>query len=172
MRHYAHAAESNHPIMAKKAANTGKTTKPRGKGKPWPAGVSGNPKGRPKDGESWAAIIKSVGDMYPADLIAFIGKDNDLGRMLATLPKDVQMKYLVTARVFSALMFEPSSGLWKELMDRVEGKVIAPVDITSNGETVGADGSDTKAEILRKLDSIAAATGAREVPVESETAGT
>ena len=86
-------------------------------------GKSPNPTGRPKDGESWAAIIKSVGDMYPADLIAFIGKDNDLGQMLAQLPANVQMKYLVTARVFSSLMFEPSHGLWKELMERSEGKV-------------------------------------------------
>lgn len=97
-------------------------------------GKSPNPKGRPKDGESWAAIIKSVGDMYPADIIAFVGKNNDLGRMLAKLPQDVQMKYLVTARVFSSLMFEPSSGLWKELMERAEGKVTDRVDVTSGGE--------------------------------------
>ena len=101
------------------------------KGEPSP-----NPKGRPKDGESWAAIIKSVGDMFPADIIAFIGRDNDLGKMLSKLPQTVQMKYLVTARVFSALMFEPTSGLWKELMERAEGKVVSPVDVTSNGETV------------------------------------
>ena len=102
------------------------------KGKPWAKGVSGNPKGRPKDGESWAAIIKKVGDMYPIDIIAFIGKDNDLGRMLAKLPKGVQMKYLVTARVFSALMFEPTSGLWKEMMERTEGKVAQPITAEGN----------------------------------------
>lgn len=123
-------------------------------------GFSGNPAGRPKDGESWASIIKTVGDMYPADLIAFIGRNNDLGRMLAGLPQDVQMKYLVTARVFSSLMFEPSSALWKELMERAEGKVITPVDVTSKGEVLGKDDSDTRSEILRKLDSIATATGA------------
>ena len=97
-------------------------------------GFSGNPAGRPKDGESLAAIIKAVGDMYPADILAFVGKNNDLGRMLAGLPQDVQMKYLVTARVFSSLMFEPSSGLWKELMERAEGKVTDRVDVTSGGK--------------------------------------
>lgn len=96
-------------------------------------GFSGNPAGRPKDGESWAAIIKAVGDMYPADILAFVGKNNDLGRMLAGLPQDVQMKYLVTARVFSSLMFEPSSGLWKELMERAEGKVTDRVDVNTDG---------------------------------------
>jgi len=89
----------------------------------WKKGQSGNPKGRPKDGESWASIIKAVGDMYPADLIKIVGSKNDLGKMLVNLPANVQMKYLVTARVFTALMFEPTSGLWKELMERVDGKV-------------------------------------------------
>jgi len=101
------------------------------KGQPSP-----NPKGRPKDGESWAAIITSVGDMYPADLVAFIGRDNDLGKMLSALPADVQMKYLVTARVFSALMFEPTSGLWKELMERAEGKVTDRVDLSNSDGTL------------------------------------
>lgn len=116
------------------AANSEGTAK--GRGKPFPKGVSGNPKGRPKDGESWAAIIKSVGDMYPADLLAFIGTDNDLGRAIAKFPKDTQLKYLVTARVFAALMFEPTSSLWKDLMDRAEGKVKDQVDLTTGGEKI------------------------------------
>ena len=119
----------------KKPANTLSTGKRGGKTRTsWQPGQSGNPAGRPKDSESWASIIKSVGDMYPADIVAFIGKDNDLGRMLVKLPQDVQMKYLVTARVFSSLMFEPTSGLWKELMERAEGKVTDRVDVTSGGE--------------------------------------
>lgn len=134
-------------------------------------GHSGNPAGRPKDGESWAAIIKSVGDMYPADIVAFIGKDNDLGRMLSKLPQGVQMKYLVTARVFASLMFEPTSSLWRDLVDRAEGKVVQVTDITSGGEPLGKDDSDTKAEILRKLDGIATAAGAGAVhqPTDTET---
>lgn len=44
------------------------------------------------------------------------------------------MKYLVTARVFAALMFEPTSGLWKELMERAEGKVQDKLDVTSGNE--------------------------------------
>jgi hypothetical protein len=89
----------------------------------WKKGQSGNPKGRPKDGESWSAIIKAVGDMYPDDILTFIGKDNQLGRTIAQLPRNVQMKYQVVTRVFAALMFDPSSSLFKELMDRSEGKV-------------------------------------------------
>lgn len=57
------------------------------------------------------------------ELLALVGKSNDLGKQIAKLPQNVQMKYLVTARVFAALMFEPTAGLWNGLMDRAEGKV-------------------------------------------------
>jgi hypothetical protein len=97
----------------------------------WKKGQSGNPSGRPKDKESWSAITKAVGDMYPEDLIKFIGMDNDLGRMLAQLPKKVQMKYQVTARVYASLMFEPTAQLWDKLMERAEGKVVQPVEVSN-----------------------------------------
>lgn len=64
----------------------------------------------------------------------FIGTNNDLGRNLAQFPKSVQMKYLIVARVFAALMFEPTHGLLKELLDRLEGKVSEHIDMTSGGE--------------------------------------
>ena len=108
------------------AANSAKATK-KPRGKPWPKGQSGNPAGRAKDGESWAAIIAAVGNMYPEDILAFIGVNNDLGREIAHLPKNVQMKYLVTARVFAALMFEPNAKLWTGLMERAEGKITQPI---------------------------------------------
>ena len=114
------------------AANSKKTAP----GKPWPKGQSGNPAGRPKDGESWAAIIKAVGDMYPEDILEFIGKGSDLARDIGYLPKNVQMKYLVTARVFAALMFEPTAGLWNGLMDRAEGKVKEVIEGTGENGAI------------------------------------
>lgn len=110
-----------------KPANTTKSGKRKVPKTAWKPGQSGNPAGRPKDGESWAAIIASVGNMYRDDLLAFIGKDNELGQQIMQLPPNVQMKYLVTTRVFAALMFEPTSGLWKELMERADGKVETPI---------------------------------------------
>lgn len=65
--------------------------------------------------------------MTTDDILAFVGESNDLGKALKQMPKNVQMKYLVTARVMAALMFEPNGSLWNGLMDRAEGKVALPV---------------------------------------------
>jgi hypothetical protein len=118
-------------------ANKAKT-KSKSRGNPaWKkGGVSPNPTGRPKDGESWSGVIKAIGEMYPNDIIEFVGKDNDLGRAIAKFPNNVQMKYLVTARIFAALMFEPTSALWNGLMERAEGKLAAPIDLSGGGEKI------------------------------------
>jgi len=101
----------------------------------WKKGAaSPNPKGRPKDGESWTAIISSVSNMYSDDILSFIGRDTELGRELSRFPGKVQMKYLVIARVLSTLAVEPSSGLLKEILDRLEGKVSEHIDMTTGGE--------------------------------------
>lgn len=91
-------------------------------------GKSGNPGGRAKDDKSWAGIIRDVGNMTADEILEFIPKNNDLGRMIAKLPKSVQMKYLITARVMTSLMWEPTGGLWNALMDRAEGKVKSVVE--------------------------------------------
>lgn len=109
----------------------------KSRGKPWKPGQSGNPAGRPKDGESWSAILKNIGEMYPEDVLAFIGTNNPLGRQVAQLPKNVQMKYLVGVRVFAALMFEPTRGLWNGLMDRIEGKVPDRLQLEHNLQVDG-----------------------------------
>jgi len=116
-------------MPARNAAKSKSTAKPKPKTKrkatpaSWKKGQSGNPKGRPKDGESWAGIIRAVGDMYTDDILEIIGPTTDLGKALQQMPKNVQMKYLVTMRIYAALMFEPSGTLWNNLMDRVDGKV-------------------------------------------------
>lgn len=120
----------------KQSANTSKTDKKRKPPKSaWPKGISGNPAGRPKDGESWSSIFASVGNMYTQDILEFIGRTNDLGQMVASLPRDVQLKYLTVIRVYAALLFEPSQGLLKEVVDRIEGKVSDKLDVNQTGET-------------------------------------
>lgn len=107
------------------------TNKPANKKKTgtWKPGESGNPAGRPKDGESWAAVIREVSNMTTEEILKMVGEQNDLGKALKQMPKNVQMKYLVTARVMAAMMFEPTAGLWNGLMDRAEGKVPQQIDV-------------------------------------------
>jgi hypothetical protein len=90
----------------------------------WKPGYpSPNPKGRPKEGQSWAAIIKEVTEMSADDVARMVGRDNDLGHAFLRLPKKIKIKYLVIARVVAALMFEPNSALLNSFMEREDGKV-------------------------------------------------
>jgi hypothetical protein len=98
----------------------------------WLPGKSGNPKGRPKDGESWAGIIREISNMTAGEVIELVGDKNDLGKAFKQMPKNVQMKKLITARVMAALMFDPGSGLWNALMERAEGKVPDVHEIDGN----------------------------------------
>ena len=103
----------------------------------WKPGQSGNPAGRPKSGESWSDIFKLVGEMYSDDVIQIIGADNDLGRSFRLYPKNVQVKILVAARVMAAIMHEPTPGLLKEVLDRIEGKVADKLQMSGTLEVDG-----------------------------------
>lgn len=128
---------------AKKPASTNRADKSKPKRKApktaWKPGQSGNPAGRMKDEHSWKQVIAACSNMTVDDILVMVGETNDLGRAIKTMPKNVQMKYLVTARVLAALMFEPTSGLWNGLMDRMEGKVAERVQIDGNLEVDGLD---------------------------------
>ena len=74
-------------------------------------------------------MIKAVSDMNVDEILAFIGTASTLGKKIGRLPRGVQVKYLVTARVFAELMSAPTAGLWTGLMDRAEGKVREQIQI-------------------------------------------
>jgi len=108
----------------KKPDNTQKARPLRDEKGRWLKGTpSPNPAGSPKMGESWASVISEISNMTVEEIITLVGKDNDLGRSFIQMPRKIQMKKLVVARVLAALMFEPTSGLWNSLMERAEGKI-------------------------------------------------
>jgi hypothetical protein len=109
------------------AANSGKTGRPRGK--PWPKGKSGNPAGRPKDGESWAHIIAEVSNMTTDDILPIVGSNTTLGKTLQGLPREVQLKFLVVVRVMLSLLTDPNTGLLSTVLDRAEGKVTERIQV-------------------------------------------
>ena len=122
------------------AANSGKKSMP--KGKPWPKGVSGNPRGRPPDGESWAAIIREVGNMTGNDVAEwFDAYRNDCRRL-----GKVQFKHAIVARVFLDLLHEPKAALFNAIMDRAEGKMAQPMGISWRKEIEGFGGDPDELE--------------------------
>lgn len=133
--------------MPTKTQPTGKKNPKKRNGTTWTKGMpSPNPSGRPKDGESWKSVTAQIANMDRDEILQMVGKNNDLGRMLATLPTGVQMKYLVMARVFAALMFEPTQGLLTAVQDRMDGKVEEPVAV---GLTLNL--SPKVAEVIAKI---------------------
>ena len=101
-------------------ANTGKNRRKMPEGRKWVKGQSGNPAGAPKRGESWAEVIKQIGDMTAEEV------KNLIASWIPTLnrvPKGVTMKQLVVIRAYVALANEPSASLMNAFMDRAEGKV-------------------------------------------------
>lgn len=113
--------------------------KPRLKAPPkaWKPGQSGNPTGRPKDGESWKAILEEVSNMTAAEIASIVG--NAKKKELKTLPQDVQMKYLVVSNVLVTLATEPNASLWNSLMDRTEGKVQDRLEVSNLLEVEGLE---------------------------------
>jgi hypothetical protein len=126
--------------MAKAAANSVKN-KPL-VGKPWPKGVSGNPKGRPPDGESWAAIIREVGNMTGNDVAEWF----DAYRKDCERLGKVQFKHAIVARVFLDLLHEPKAALFNAIMDRAEGKLAQPVGLSWQKEIEGFGGNPEELE--------------------------
>jgi hypothetical protein len=90
-----------------------------------------NPYGRPKDENSWAGVVRVLQDMTADEIAAMVGgHGTDLGRAFLQMPVNVQMKYLITLRAMAGLMFEPNSSLWDRVMERAEGKVSQPIDMS------------------------------------------
>ena len=120
------------------SANKIDSGKPKRKAPPsaWKKGQSGNPKGRPKDGQSWQGILREITNMTAEELLEVTGERGDLGSEIKKFPKGVPMKKLLAARLITALMFDPTGSLFNVLMDREEGKVQETLDVTSGGKKI------------------------------------
>ena len=114
-------------------------SKPRAKAPPkaWKPGQSGNPTGRPKDGESWKAILEEVSNMTVPEIMSIVGSDQ--AKVLKNKPQDVQIKYLVVGRVLVSLVEEPNAALWNSLMERTEGKVQDRLEVSSTLDIEGLE---------------------------------
>lgn len=108
--------------MAKsKPANTRATDKKRKAPRTaWKKGQSGNPRGAPKRGESWAELIHRVGQMTPGEAAA---QSLALAEKLLSIGEGVTLKEAVVLRVYADLLFQPDARMFVALMERAEGKL-------------------------------------------------
>ncbi len=132
--------------MGKVIANSGKTGKRKPPANGWKPGQSGNPKGRPPEGESWAAVIKKISNMTGEEASAYISEFGKFSKAL----KGITLKEAVVFRCFAALMFEPQASMFNAVADRAEGKVADRQEIT------GKDGNAIEIKAIDYRTAIAA----------------
>jgi hypothetical protein len=112
------------------AVNTEKKQRVMPKGKPF---VKGDPRinreGAPKRGQSWAEVWKRITDMTREELIAHIGANTKLGKMLKELPPDIPIKDSLAVMTLISYGREPNARMLAAIMDREDGKPIQAVDI-------------------------------------------
>ena len=121
--------------MSKLAVNPNVSAKKKPRGKPF-AGKDdprNNTAGAPKRGESWAEIIKRIGDMTPKEAAEHA---RIIAGKLASMGDGITLKEAVVVRVYASLLFEPQPGLLNSFMERAEGKVVNQVDVTTGGEAI------------------------------------
>lgn len=114
-----------------KAKTAAPKDKPRDARARWKEGESGNLKGAPRKGMSWSEIIKEVSDYRISDVIATLGPTHPLSKRLKKLPKEVQLKYLVSIQALGSLALDTQHGLWTAIMDRSEGRPNQSVELNA-----------------------------------------
>lgn len=77
--------------------------------KPWPKGVSGNPKGRPPKGAAFADLIQLIEETPGAER--------------------------AISKVWLQQILKGNLGYFKEFIERSDGKVPTPVDVTATDAT-------------------------------------
>lgn len=112
--------------LAVKRETTATKKKPRGRPFTGKNDPRSNNKGAPKRGESWAEIIKRVGEYTPSEAAE---RSLSLAKQLLEIGDGVTLKEAVTLRVYAALLFEPQPGLFNSVMERTEGKVSQPIEV-------------------------------------------
>jgi hypothetical protein len=102
--------------------------------KPWKPGASGNPKGRPKKGESWAELIRTISDMTGPEVAKEFAY---LAKTLMQYPDNVTLRTLIIIRAIVFLANEPNTALLREVMDRTDGPVPARVEMQPGLQVLG-----------------------------------
>src|SRR3989304_3862621 len=110
--------------------SSGKAAK-KPRGRPFPKGISGNPKGRPLKGESFAEIVREVGAMSGNELADVMS--NAWAPELRREISSVRMKDALIVRAFLAFFREPTGSMFNAITDRAEGRPAQPLTGAEGG---------------------------------------
>lgn len=122
-----------------KRKTNGKTIKRDAQGRIVKGSGPLNPIGAPKRGDSWAETIKAISDLDGPQIAAMWDTQH---KEFGKLPDGISVKQLMVMTVVASMLREPSPGLWKEMMDRAEGKVKEVVDLTVSEKVIEVDIED------------------------------
>ena len=115
--------------------------------KPWPKGVSGNPKGAPKRGESWSEIIKVIGNLTPTAAAEWAAA---IAKRLKPIGDRVTLREAALISAFAGTIFDPQASILNFLADHEEGRVpTRPITLTDWREQAKAAGISPSAEFER-----------------------
>lgn len=130
-----HTANRKASVKPKRKASANRQESGKHPGKKtktsWKPGQSGNPKGRPAEGQSWSGIFREVTDLTPAEILTLIKPSTPFGQKFKELPSGVQIKYLAALSAVATLIEDPQASLLNAVMDRSDGKVVDKVEMTN-----------------------------------------
>lgn len=107
-----------------KADSSPKQTKRKPTAGSFKPGVSGNPGGRARTGESFASVLR---DLLSKDGPEIAQTCEVYARDFKSLPKGVNLRAVIALRWITSVLNEPTPGLMQQLIDRVDGPVPSKV---------------------------------------------
>jgi hypothetical protein len=97
----------------------------------WKKGQSGNPNGRPCDGESWASTLRWAFGLTGEQAAAVAPKE--MVREFSKLGK-MELRKAICLRLANALLFEPNGKLFEAIASREEGKPPQTIEVNWRDE--------------------------------------
>jgi len=148
-------------MAKKKSANTEKIRKKTIPKSAWKPGQSGNPGGRPKDGESWAASLKWAFNLTGEQAAQLVPPE--YAKTFRLIGK-MQLRHALVLCMIGKQLFDPSGSLFNAMADREEGKITQPIlhEWREEARKLGVDPDQLVEQFFASVDSRVSVGGSPE----------